>query len=287
MSAVLLALGSACAYGVSDFVGGVAARRVRADQVLAVAYPVSAVLMTVLALGVPARAGADALAIGAASGVSMAAGMGAFYVALRRGPMSVICPLTALVAAALPIGVGLAGGERLGTGGWLGIGAAAAAVVLVSLASDAGGSGPALTRSGLALALVAGAGFAVSFVLVDAVPVGTGLWPLASARWAASIAVLAVSVGLRGAAPRPAPAAMGGRTLAFAAAVGALDVAALVAMMRAFQAGALAVSSTLVSLYPAVTVAMAVLLLGERLSSPQRLGLGLGGAAVALIGFAG
>lgn len=123
---------AAVGYGVSDFVGGVASRRVAALRVVIVSYPLSLLLVLALAPFVGGEVSGDALLWGAASGVGSGLAVWWFYLALASGPMSVVSPLTAVLVAGLPAIVGIALGERPGAVAYLGIVVALVAVVLVS-----------------------------------------------------------------------------------------------------------------------------------------------------------
>ena len=97
MMPVALASTSAVAYGISDYLGGVASRRARVLRVVSVSYPLSIVLVGVAALvagGAPTGVG---LGWGLASGLASGVAVWSFYLALSRGPMSVISPITAVI----------------------------------------------------------------------------------------------------------------------------------------------------------------------------------------------
>ncbi|HVE97526.1 MAG TPA: EamA family transporter [Pseudonocardiaceae bacterium] len=119
-------------FGISDFVGGLASRRVHALRVVVVSYPLTLVMMVPLALAVGGSAGQAALLIGALAGVLVGVAILWFYLALAEGPMSVVSPLTALLVAGLPLATGIALGERPGPLALVGAGLAVVAVVLVS-----------------------------------------------------------------------------------------------------------------------------------------------------------
>jgi drug/metabolite transporter (DMT)-like permease len=281
MASLVFALTSAIAYGVSDFLGGLASRRVAALQVVLISYPVSAIVIASLAPFVGGHADAGSLAWGAASGAVMAIAMWCFYVALAEGPMSVVSPVTAVMVAAVPVLVGLGLGERPTLLSCVGIALAVAAIVLVSRETVSGEAGRRFTPRVARLTLVAGACFALSFVFTDRVSDGSGLWPLVAARVVASLLVVIAALRSGGSA------GMDRRLLVLAVAIGLLDVVANVGMLYAFRNGMLSIVSVLIALYPAVTVGLAVAVLRERLGTGQWAGMALATGAVLLIAVAG
>ena len=140
---VVFALASALGYGISDFVGGIASRRVAALRVVLVSYPVALALLLVLALIVGGDISHGAMIWGGLCGFSQAFGIWWFYAALGSGPISVVSPLTAILVAAIPVGVGLALGERPGAIAGVGVVLALVAVVLVSRETTRQGRHPA------------------------------------------------------------------------------------------------------------------------------------------------
>jgi hypothetical protein len=97
--AALLALLSSLSWGTSDFMGGLAARRVGAVRVLAVSYPAGAVLITVLALVViPGDVSWNAVAVGFFAGSIGALAIGLLYAALARGQMGIVSPESSSVS---------------------------------------------------------------------------------------------------------------------------------------------------------------------------------------------
>ncbi|MGY1754554.1 EamA family transporter [Blastococcus sp. SYSU D01042] len=130
--AVVLALSSAVVYGASDFLGGLASRRASVYAVVAASQLIGlAALLALLPwLGGPVSS-AD-LAWGAAAGLAGSVGLVVFFRTLAGGVMSVVAPVTAVTAAAVPVLVGLLGGETIGPWAAAGIALALVAVVLVS-----------------------------------------------------------------------------------------------------------------------------------------------------------
>ncbi|HEV7852767.1 MAG TPA: DMT family transporter [Mycobacterium sp.] len=278
MIGIALALASALGFGVSDFVGGIASRRVAALRVVLVSYPVALVLLLVLALIVGGDVSHGAMFWGGLCGVSQAFGVWWFYAALGAGPISVVSPLTAILVAAIPVGVGLASGERPGAIAGVGVVLALAAVVLVSRdAADEDITPHKFTTKVAWLTVGSGIAFGLNFVLIAQAPPEAMLWPLVFARLAASVLVLAiagVTANLR--APTGTPL-----RLAFLAAV--LDAAANVAMLFALQASLLSLAGVLMSLYPAATVLLAIVVLRERVTRPQAVGMAVALISVAMI----
>lgn len=277
--AMVLALTAAAGYGLSDFVGGLASRRVPVLHVVLTSYPLSALLMALIApLGGPPDD--QSLVWGALSGIAGGLAVLWFYAALASGPMSVVSPVAALLTSALPLLGGLVVGERPSTGALVGAVLAVGAVVLVSRQEDStvGDSAAARTTPKVML-LTGGAGimFALYFVVLHEVPAGTGLWPVFASRVTATATVLVPALATRN--PRFASGRAGGLALV----AGVLDVIANVAMLRGLQTGMLSLVSVLASLYPAGTVLMARFLLGERWGRLQKIGLVLAAASVGLI----
>jgi drug/metabolite transporter (DMT)-like permease len=214
---------------------------------------------------------------GAAAGLAGAAGLVVFFRTLARGVMSVIAPVTALTAAAVPVLVGLAGGDRIDFWAAAGIVLALAAVVLVS--AEGGLSALRDARPGsLAPALLAGSMFGLFFVLLDRTSDGSGLTPLVTARLASVGLVVVVALAGRQSL-RVTRAAL---PLVAASGVGDMTANALF-LLATQQDGQLAITGVLASLYPVSTVVLAQLVLRERLVGAQVAGLGAAVAAVVLI----
>jgi len=269
-----LALVAALLWGTSDFLGGRASSRVPATLVVVGAATVSASLA--LAVAVVAPDDADWLAAigwGAVSGVGTGGGGLALFRGLATGRASVVAPTSAAITAGFPLLVGLALGESPSVSGWLGIGVALPAIVLLAGGERrSGGAG-----SGAGLALLAGLGFGMHFVALDAAPDGSGLWPLASAKVVALVMVGAVVVA------RGRGQARIGRLWPTVAAGGVLDVTAAGAYLVATRLGLLSLSAVLTSLYPAPTVALSAIVNGERLHPHHWVGGALAVVAAALI----
>ncbi|MER5277617.1 EamA family transporter [Streptomyces sp. NPDC002809] len=275
MIALLLALGSSLAYGCADFLGGLGARRAHVLRTVMIAAPASLVVELLLWPFLGASFGAAALGWGAASGVASAAAFALLYKTLAIGPMNVLSPVTALMSAMLPVGVGLLQGERLGVAGLVGLPLALAAVVLVSAGHGSGAVRP--SRTALRLALGAGAAIALQLVFLHQAPSDSGVAPLIIGR-AVSSAVTLGAAGLmfrRLGSERP--------SCAMSVSAGVLDSVANLLFLLAARSGDLAVVAVITALYPAGTVLLARSVLAERIHRGQIVGLGTAVAAVSLL----
>jgi drug/metabolite transporter (DMT)-like permease len=274
-AAVLLALACSIAYGAADFLGGVAARGAHVLLVVVIAAPASLLVELLLWPAAGATFVAGAVTWGAASGVASAAAFALLYRTLAIGPMSVLSPVTALVSAALPVGVGLLDGETLSglaVGGML---LAFAAVVAVSGGSDARSVRP--SRTALVLAFSAGAAIALQLVCLDQAPSDSGIAPLLVGRAVSSAVVIGAALALRRHLGDARP------SLPASAAAGVLDSLANFAFLLAVREGDLAVVAVITALYPAATVLLARAFLAERIGPTQLAGLGLAAVAVSLL----
>ncbi|WP_072691499.1 EamA family transporter [Rhodococcus marinonascens] len=283
----MLALVAAIGYGVSDFVGGVASRRVAALRVVIVSYPLSLLIVFAIAPFVGGTLTPSSLLWGAASGIAGGVAVWWFYLALASGPMSVVSPLTAVLVAGIPVLIGLALGERPGLIAFVGIVVALAAVVLVSRESPdetagevAGGRVLRFTRTVALLTVGSGVAFALAFVALHEIGEEGGLWPLAISRASATAVVWLVAFSSGHFVPPH------GEPLRLAVYVSFLDVLANAAMLYAFQGGLLSLVSVIGALYPAATVLLAMVMLGERVSRVQQAGMLLALASVGMIAVA-
>jgi drug/metabolite transporter (DMT)-like permease len=278
--AVLLALVSALCYGVSDFSGGLAARRVAATMVVFVSNGLSLLLaVAVVALLPGSTYSAADMAWGVAAGVVGLFGVVLLYRGLAIGPMSVVAPLTAVLSAVLPVVVGIARGERPGLMAAAGIVLAIPAMVLIGR-EPKGVEADRLSRGALVSALCAGVGFGGFFILLAQTSSSGGAWPLVPQRAASVVLLLAwiLVASVRGTTAVPT-----GRVLGLALIAGATDFAANLAYVLATHRGLLALVAVISSLYPASTLLLARGILKERMARHQGAGLVLASGAVVLI----
>ena len=286
----VFALAAAVLYGGADFLGGAASRRAHTLAVLTVSAPAGALVMLVVALVTGGTINAAELGWAVAGGLAGGAGLIAFYEGLATGPMSVIAPLSALVATVLPVGVALASGERPGLVVAAGAVTCLTAIVLISLQGQqparggrGSGTGPG-TGSGTGRALLygigSGAAFGIFFLFLRNAGASGVFWPVTAARLAGT------GVGLTAAAVlgvRPGWRSLSRRVFLAAAGSGVIDATANVCYVMATRAGMFGMAVVLTSLYPGITVLLARVVLGERMRPAQLLGLALAGAGVVLV----
>ena len=270
---VVLSLVAAIAYGLSDFIGGLASRRTSAWPVAFLASVGALLGCLVLAVVVPGDPTRGDLAWGAVAGLGSGAGGAFLYRGLAGGRMGVVAPISAVGAAILPAIVGLATGERPDVLVWLGIAAAFPGIWLVSRepTADAG------LADGLVDGALAGLGFGVLFSAMGQVPDGAGYWPLVAVQ---IVSLFAIAVTAAAFKATWLPSA---RSELWGLVAGLLAAVAVLAFLLATQTGLLTVAAVLTSLYPAVTILLAALVLKEHIHRAQGVGLGLCAVAVALV----
>lgn len=281
--AVLLGLAVGLAYGAADFLGGMATKRSPLTSVLlgaqVIGFPVLLVLVPVMGGSPTGRA----LLFGGLAGLGGALGVACLYRGLAIGRMSVVAPVTAVGAAVLPVAWGLIRGERPSDVALAGVFVALVAVVLVSKPPptevEADATSTTTGRAALVLAVVSGVGFGFVFILLAETGEGTGLWPLVATR-AVSLSSLAVFALLTRQALRPVA---GVGVLPIIAGAGVLDMTANILYLLATREGLLALVAVLSALYPAATVLLARVVLGERVGRLQLAGIALTGVGVVMI----
>jgi drug/metabolite transporter (DMT)-like permease len=284
---IVLGLAAALLYGSSDFAGGVAARRLGPLRVTVVGAAVATALAwAVLFASNGPGPSVHAVAWGLASGLAGGAGTLVLYRGLARGQMSVVGPVSAVGAAVVPVAAGVALGERPGPLVIAGVVVALPAIVLVAASGrpaggraggSAGGRASGLLGGGLPEGVAAGLAFGILFIGLAQAGRDDGLWPVASEQTGALLVTLAAVVRARPSLRVPVRAAV------LPVLAGASGMAATVAYFYATHFSLLAIAAVLVSLYPGVTVLLARVLLHERFSPAQRVGLGLCALAVAAI----
>jgi len=275
--AFAISLASALSYGISDFLGGTQSRRVPVLAVLAVSQPVGLVLsLALLPLVGADPIAADKFAIGVGAGMAAAAGLGAFYSAMAMGTISVVAPIAAL-GVMVPVVVGLARGEQPGAIQLAGLAVTTLGVVVLSYEETE--EHTPIARRSVVLAALSGLGFGLFFTGLDVASAGTDGpgWAVVAVRAGGVTAIAIALIALR-----PPLGAIPGAIGALLA-IGAFDILGNSLFAIASTKGLLPVVAVGGSMYPAFTIALAHIVLGERLPRPQQLGVALALFGVGLI----
>jgi len=291
--AVLWALAAAVSYSGSDYAAGLAARGADIVPVtLAVQLTYAVLITSAVALLTRASASTSAMAWGAAAGAASVAAAMAMYLGFRHAAFSLVSTLSAVGSATFSVLAGLLLGERPALPSLVGIMIALPAIAAVSAGGGQAGPGPpealrplrgstSSHMAGVVCGLVAGAGFGLFFICLNQVRPSTDLWPLAAAALAGLIVVSFVAAVTR----QLRPPQDGTRWLALLSGVTAAT--GTFSFFIATHRGLLAVTAVITSLYPAGTIVLARLLLGERVNRMRLAGLYLAAVSVSLIAAAG
>jgi drug/metabolite transporter (DMT)-like permease len=275
VTAILLALGSSIAFGLTDFLGGMAARRAHIFLLGSLTQPFGLVVLLLIAPFVGGTVTSEVWFWGAVSGLGGAFAYVMLFRALAIGPMSVASPISALVAVVLPVLAGVLFGERLPLLGWIGIAMGMLAVLMVSQVHE--DAPHPVSIQVLFLSFGAGVFISVFLVALERAPDDSGLWPLVVVRIVTSVLLLAAAIGSR-VLTRPSR-----DVLVLGSTSTLLDVAATAMFMLATREGLLTVVAVITALYPAATVLMARVVLKEHLQALQRWGLALAVVSVAVL----
>lgn len=294
-------------YGSADFIGGIASRRISPIKVTALGALSG---LAVLLIALPFFGGvwsAQAVLLGALSGVTGAAAIVLLYACLAIGPMSILSPLTAVVSALVPMLAGLVRGERLAPIGYAALGIALVAVVLVGFVPEKGAVRPSLKA--LAMAVASGTLIGVFLIVIDLTPSNSGIIPLVANRLTNGVVLFAL-IGVlallrkgrasRGALGGVSAGSLGGGFggvlggansgwrggIRLALIGGCIDAAANVLLLLGIRVGELTIQSVLTALYPAGTIILAAVVLKERIAPVQIVGLVLALIAAAMLSLA-
>jgi drug/metabolite transporter (DMT)-like permease len=273
---ILYGLISAISWGAADFSGGLASRKSPAYQVLFLSELAGVFPLVILSLAVgdPMPSLSAWVWSGLASTVGTV-GMLILYRSFAEGRMTIAAPVSALLAAVVPV---FAGALMQGLPGYLTIAGFLLAFVAVWIISqDGSAANLRISLRDLRLPLISGIFFGLYFVLIHQATREAHFWPLVSARAAGTLVMLGYGLALRG------PILPGRQAWRLALLAGVLDVGGNVFYVLSSQLGRLDVAAVLGALYPALTVLLAWLLLKEHISRLQTLGILLALTAIALL----
>jgi len=270
----LSALMAALVFGAGDFSGGFAARRQDQYQALALSALASVGVLVVLTLlwreSLPDLQNTLWATL---AGTAGAFGLAVLYRGLAEGSVAMVSPTAGVVGATLPVAVsafveGLPSLEK-----YAGFTLALGGIWLVTRVT---GDGRSSARQGLWLGVLSGLGFGAFFIFLDQIDSGTVFAPLLAGKLASLLVALLLLRARRLPAPSP-------RRNPVALLAGALDAGANVFYLLATKLTRLDVAVVLSSLYPAVTVLLALVVFKEKIAVIQWLGVLLCLAAIGLI----
>jgi drug/metabolite transporter (DMT)-like permease len=272
----MLSLTAVGAWGASDFLGGIGARRGQVFLFTSLVH-LSGMLLAgalALAIGLPFPEAASvrwALAAGAIGGI----GLALFYRGLAIGQMGIVAPVSAVLGAALATVVAAITEGIPSTRHLLGFLLAGIGVWLISRTEDNTSEKKASGKNeksggrprGIGLAILSGSCFAGFFFCIHHAGQGSALWIAVCSRFASFVVTLAVVLASRQLRMLARP------VLGIAVAAGILEITGSVVFVRASQIGRLDVTVVLSSLYPAVTVILARIFLDEHFSRARTIGM--------------
>jgi drug/metabolite transporter (DMT)-like permease len=255
-------LAAVFSWGTSDFIGGYAARRANAFLLTAIAHASGLVLMTTLAVAnhssFPSKNSLEwALAAGLCGGGALAI----FYRALASGRMGLTAPVAAVLGAAIPTAVTILTQGLPGLVPMIGFALAGIGILLIARPEDG------TPADGIGLAVLAGIGFAGFYLCIKQAGNESALWIAAGSRVGSLLVTGAIVLLGRNFREITVPG------VGFGLLAGCLDVSGSALFVRASQTGRLDAAVVLTSLYPAVTVLLARLILHEHFTRWKAVGM--------------
>ena len=279
--APLLALISSLTWGLADFLGGLASRRTRIVRVLPVSYLSGAIVVTFFSIFlIPGELNSDSYFYGFFAAFFGVPAIALLYVALSRGPMGIVSPITALMAGFVPVITGLLRGDQVTGIGYLGMALAALSVIMVSQERKSESTNR-ITLSTLLICVASGTLIGSYLTVLGLAPTNQGIWTSTIARWFGFLFVgafflIRIKKMSSDSHSEPFPWKL-------AIVAGIFDASANGIYQIATQKGVLAIVAVLASLYPAATAILARYMLHERLRLIQNIGVALALAAAACL----
>jgi drug/metabolite transporter (DMT)-like permease len=274
-SLIIFGLLSALSWGGGDFSGGLATKRSPVYSVIITAQSLGLLMLLAVAVGIRETfPPVEHLFFGVLAGLTGTVGIVCLYSALANSRMGLAAPVSAIVAAGLPV---LVGAFTLGLPSGVNLVGLLLALLSIWLVSRTEGEHEPFKLNMLYLPGLAGLGFGLFFVLIDRANDVAVFYPLAAARIASLSLLLAFALGTK-------KAVLTERSQwPLIALCGFLDTWGNIFYAMAAQAGRADIAAVLSSMYPAGTILLARLLLKERIGRVQWLGIGLALVAVAMI----
>lgn len=301
MLTVIFGLSGALVFGSGDFLGGLASKRMGAFLATGVAGLVGLFLLAGFTLFLPGTVTTETVIYGLLSGVCGALAILLLYASLAIGPMSILSPLGALVSAIFPVMWAIfISHETLAWFGYLALGIGAVAIVLVAFTPEKNAVKP--RARGIIFAVLAGILIGLFLIILDQAPSSAGLYPLVFNR-IVNVTIMFGSIGVmalvrwahrrgkfgKDGIPR-ADLVVGDegareykRGILLAIGCGLLDATGNALLLIGIQLGNLSVMSVLTAMYPAGTIILAAVVLREKITKLQLIGMVLALAAAGML----
>ncbi len=301
MLTVIFGLSGALVFGSGDFLGGLASKRMGAFLATGVAGLVGLFLLAGFTLFLPGTVTSETVIYGLLSGVCGALAILLLYASLAIGPMSILSPLGALVSAIFPVMWAIfISHETLAWFGYLALGIGAVAIVLVAFTPEKNAVKP--RARGIIFAVLAGILIGLFLIILDQAPSSAGLYPLVFNR-IVNVTIMFGSIGVmalvrwahrrgmfgKDGIPR-ADLVVGDegareykRGILLAIGCGLLDATGNALLLIGIQLGNLSVMSVLTAMYPAGTIILAAVVLREKITKLQLIGMVLALAAAGML----
>jgi len=272
--AVTYGLASASFWGTSDFSGGFVTKTSSVFGVLLVANITGIVLLAICALWVGSSVpDIYSFVFGASAGIAGLIGLAAFYKGLANEHMGMVASLAAVISAALPVIFGMLMEGFPSNRQIVGFAAAFAAIWHLSVSEKS----HTIRWRQLSLPATAGIGFGFAFILIDQAVEQSVLWPLLASKMMGTIVLITLLLIFRiGTMPHK-------HKYPIVCLTGFFDAAGTAFYASAAQVGRLDISAVLASMHPAITAFLAWVILRERLSRRQWIGVIAALIALALI----
>jgi drug/metabolite transporter (DMT)-like permease len=262
--AVTYGLASASFWGTSDFSGGFVTKTNSVFGVLLVANISGIVLLTICALWVGSPVpDMYSIIFGALAGIGGLIGLAAFYKGLASEHMGMVASLAAVISAALPVLFGMLVEGFPSNRQIVGFAVAFAALWYLSVSENS----HTIRWRQLSLPVTAGIGFGLAFILIDQAVEQSVLWPLLASKMMGTVVLITLLLIFRiGTMPHK-------QKYPIVCLTGFFDAAGTAFYASAAQVGRLDISVVLASMHPAITALLAWVILRERLSRRQWVGV--------------
>ena len=253
--AILLALGAAVGYGSADFLGGLASRKTSANIVVVLSQLAGLGLLLALLPFVDGEFYPADLGWGIFGGFCSGFGFATMFAAFKVGRMDIISPINAVVCASVPVIFGLAAGEKPSIVVLFGASLAPFAIALVSTNAETGRF--SLREPGIGLAMISGVLFGSVLVAMSRAHKESGVWMIIMMR-VTSITMVGACCLVRRESLRDARPVLPVILLA-----GYIDIGANLLYLFATRHDFVAIVGVITCLYPAATVFLAQVVLGD------------------------